>query len=82
MSIGLGPKVHIFAVPYQTNSNMVASATALRWRLDRFCLLFVWFFLSLCSCFGVCVFLDSLPVQVLHILLSSSVGFLLRRVQK
>ena len=43
---------------------------------------FVWFFLSLCSCFGVCVFLDSLPVQVLHILLSSSVGFLLRRVQK
>ena len=47
-----------------------------------FFLFFVWFFLSLCSCFRVCVFLDSLPVQVLHILLSSSVGFLLRRVQK
>ena len=40
---------------------------------------------SSCPCVRVSVsvcFLESLPVQVLHILLSSSVGFLLRRVQK
>ena len=80
MSIGLGPKVHIFAVPYQTNSNMVASAAALLWRLDPFS--FFWVLLVLVFVFVVLVFFGSLRVQVLHIHLSSSVGFLLRRVQK
>ena len=58
MSIGLGPKVHIFAVPYQTNSNMVASATALRWRLDRFFLFLCgsscpYVRVSVCVCFSI-----------------------------
>ena len=81
MSIGLGPKVHIFAVPYQINSDMVASATALLWRLDLISSLFLGSS-SLCVRFRVvCVFHFSL-VQVLLICLLNRVGFLLRRVQK
>jgi hypothetical protein len=81
MSIGLGPKVHIFAVPYQINSNMVATATALSFEVGSS-------FVSLLSFWSPLVLSRRFVlwrvfhlVQVLLIYLSSRVGFLFRRVQ-